>query len=305
MTLDGVTHKGTPMRIGLLTTLREHDVPFLARHGFESFELLAWPGDPFDPTRVTDAAIDDLKSQIADRDLELSCVGYYENHFCAARGATVTTHFIGLMAVACKLGVDTICTFTGRDPELSVADNIPAFKRYWTEMAQRAADLGLRVAFENCPMFHHHPFRGINLAFTPDAWERMFDAVPAENLGLEWDPSHLICLQIDPVPTIQRFAERIFHVHAKDAEVRWDVVRERGIWDEQAVRHRMPGLGQVNWREVISALIEVGYTGNLDIEGAHDPVYGGALEEAGLRVGLETLRTYVPKARSVLGGSGT
>ena len=58
----------------------------------------------------------------------------------------------------------------------------------------------------------------------------------------------------------------------------------------------MPGLGQVNWREVVSALLEAGYRGNLDIEGAHDPVYGGALEETGLLVGLNALRQYIPPA---------
>ncbi len=283
------------MRIGLLTALDSHDVAFLAGLGFESFELLAWPGHPFDPAKVTERQIDELKSQLAAHDVELSSVGYYDNHLDHTRQPLVKEHFLGLMKVGRSLGTDVIGTFTGRDPEKSIVDNIPAIREYWSEMAKRAADMGMRIAFENCPMFHHHPFRGINTAFTPGAWERIFDAVPADNIGLEWDPSHLICLLIDPVPTIRQFAGKIFHVHAKDAEVCWDVVRREGIWDEGAVRHRMPGLGQVNWREVISALIEAGYEGNLDIEGAHDPVYGGKLEEAGLRVGLNALRQYVPK----------
>jgi sugar phosphate isomerase/epimerase len=273
--------------------LRQHDVKFLAQHGFGSFELLAWPGDPFDPQDVDDAKIAALKAECQEYNVELSSVGFYPNHLNPDEPVN-KPHFIGLMEVAQKLGVNTIGTFTGRDPEKSIDENIPAVKQYWTEMSKRAADLGMRIAFENCPMFHAHPFRGTNIAFTPDAWEKIFDAVPAENIGLEWDPSHLICLLIDPVPTIKRFKDKLFHVHAKDAEVCWDVVRTNGILDPQAVRHRMPGLGQVNWREVVSALIEAGYTGNLDIEGAHDPIYGGALEEAGLKVGLQTLRQYVP-----------
>lgn len=280
------------MRIGLLTNLRKHDVPFLARHGFGSFELLIWPGDPYDPKTVTDAQIDQLQTLLGEHNIEISNLGYYPNHLTEAEAPE---HFMGLLKLANRLGIGVVGTFTGREPEKSVADNIPAYKKYWTDMAKRAADLNIKVAFENCPMFHTHPFRGTNIAFTPRAWELMFDAVPAENLGLEWDPSHLICLLIEPVPTIKQFGPKIFHVHAKDAEVVWDVARQYGIFDEQAVRHRMPGLGQTNWREVISTLIEVGYRGNLDIEGAHDPIYGGELEEAGLLVGLNTLRQYVPQ----------
>jgi sugar phosphate isomerase/epimerase len=283
------------MRIGLLTDLKTMDMPFLARIGFESFELVIWPDAPYDPKKLTERDIAQFREQLATYKLELSCLGYYPNHFDRVREPGATEHFLSLLQLAPKLGVNTVCTFTGRDGEKSIADNMPMFKTYWTDMAKRAGDLGLKIGFENCPMFHTHPFRGTNIAFTPKAWELMFDAVPSPVIGLEWDPSHLICLQIAPVPTIRKFKDRIIHVHAKDAEVCWDVVREHGIFDEHAVNHRMPGLGQVCWREVISALIECGYTGNLDIEGAHDPVYGGKLEEAGLLVGLNTLRQYVPK----------
>jgi sugar phosphate isomerase/epimerase len=286
------------VRIGLLTNLEKHGIDLLKRLGFGSLELLCWPGEPFDPTRVSPAKVQELKQQLAASDLELSALGYYPNHLDPKEQPAIRKHFIALMEQAVRLGTKVIGTFAGRQPELSIEDNIPAFKAYWSEMAQRASDLGLQIAFENCPMYHTHPFRGTNIAFTPRAWELMFDAVPSAALGLEWDPSHLICLQIDPVPTIRRFAERIYHVHAKDAEVVWDVVRTGGIFDDNAIRHRMPGLGQTNWREVISALIEVGYRGNLDIEGHHDPVYGGEREEAGLRVGLQELRRYVPLTNS-------
>ncbi|MBN2448079.1 MAG: sugar phosphate isomerase/epimerase [Phycisphaerae bacterium] len=282
------------MRIGLLTNGKTHDVKFLADHGFGSLELIAWPGEPFDPKKVTARQIDEFKQQLVEYNIELSAVGYYPNHICPKEGKIAKPHFIAMMKLGRKLGCDVIGTFTGRNPEKSIDDNIPGVKKYWTEMAKRAADLGMKVAFENCPMFHHHPFRGTNIAFTPGAWQKIFDAVPSDALGLEWDPSHLICLLIDPVPTIKQFADKIFHVHAKDAEVCWDVVKAQGIWDTKAVRHRMPGLGQVNWREVVSALLEVGYKGNLDIEGAHDPVYGGNLEDAGLLISLNALKQYVP-----------
>lgn len=279
------------MRVGLLTNLRQHDVSFLAQHGFSSMELLIWPDDPMDPNQLDDAKIEAFKSELAEHNIELSSLGYYPNHLTEDRARD---HFLRLVELASKLGTNTIGTFTGRLPDQSLEENLVPVATYWNEILPLVADQGVQIAFENCPMFHAHPFRGTNIAISPTIWQRLFDALPHNNVGLEWDPSHLICMQIDPLPTLREFGDRIIHVHAKDAEARPDVIRRDGIFDPQAFRHRMPGLGQVNWREVISTLVEIGYRGNLDIEGAHDAVYGGELEAEGLLIARNTLSQYVP-----------
>ena len=82
-----------------------------------------------------------------------------------------------------------------------------------------------------------------NIAHNPDAWELMFDALPDDNLGLEWEPCHQIVYLIDPIPQIRNWAPKIFHVHGKDATVRWDVIREHGIFGKEPfVQMRTPGL---------------------------------------------------------------
>jgi sugar phosphate isomerase/epimerase len=84
-------------------------------------------------------------------------------------------------------------------------------------------------------------------------------------------------------------------VHAKDAEVVERNVKLNGILEPGAVRHRTPGMGQVNWPRLISALRETGYASNLDIEGRHDPIYHGKTEEEGLRLSCNFLSTFVPQ----------
>ena len=121
----------------------------------------------------------------------------------------------------------------------------------------------------------------------------MFDAVPSESLGIEYDPSHLICLLIDYLWVVREYASRIYHVHAKDAEVLWHNVHRDGILEPGAVRHRMPGLGDVDWSKLISVLLEAGYTGNLDIEGRHDPIFRDETEEEGLRLAVKHLSALV------------
>lgn len=121
-----------------------------------------------------------------------------------------------------------------------------------------------------------------NIAHNPACWERMFNELTDPNLGLEWEPCHQLCQLIEPMPQLRTWVPKIFHVHGKDATVHWDVVRTQGISGAVPFAwHRHPGFGDSNWTEVISELRRHGYTGSIDIEGWHDPVYKDALEMTG------------------------
>jgi sugar phosphate isomerase/epimerase len=283
------------MRIGYLCRYSEEEIEFAKSAGFGSIQLLIWPGDPLDPTVTDEADILKAKEQYEAAGIEVSALGCYRNVLDPdeAEAKKNQDYFRLLFDVADKMDVDCIGTFAGRNPELDIPDNIPLFKQVWTPLAAEAEARGLKIGFENCPMFHYFPFRGVNIAYTPRAWEPMFEAVPSPALGLEYDPSHLVCLLMDYLQVIYDWADRIHHVHAKDAEVIWRSVRKYGILEPGAVRHRTPGMGIVKWSEVISALVEVGYDGNLDIEGRHDPVYRGSRENEGLVISLEHLQQYV------------
>jgi sugar phosphate isomerase/epimerase len=87
---------------------------------------------------------------------------------------------------------------------------------------------------------------------------------------------------IDPMPQIRKYGKRFFHVHGKDATVRQDVIREYGIAGPVPFAyHRTPGFGDSNWTDIISELRMIGFTGCIDIEGWHDPVYKDDLEMTG------------------------
>ena len=78
-----------------------------------------------------------------------------------------------------------------------------------------------------------------NMLGQPAMWERFFDACHAENVGIEWDASHLICQFIDPVTNIHKFGSRIFHVHAKDAYINRRLLEVYGICHPGVAEHRM------------------------------------------------------------------
>jgi sugar phosphate isomerase/epimerase len=96
----------------------------------------------------------------------------------------------------------------------------------------------------------------------------MFEILPNKNFGLNFDPSHLIWLHIDYIRFIYEFKERIFHVHAKDMDIDRDMLYEDGIvtcgfrWQ----RPRLPGMGLVDWKRLLTALYDVGYSHVVSIE---------------------------------------
>lgn len=54
-------------------------------------------------------------------------------------------------------------------------------------MARMAEDNGIRIGFENCLQGGTWVSGDRNIAHNPDAWQLMFDAVPSQALGLQWE----------------------------------------------------------------------------------------------------------------------
>ncbi len=103
------------------------------------------------------------------------------------------------------------------------------FRKVFSPLVQRAADKGLRIAFENCDMGGDWRRGDWNIAHAPTAWEMIFNEVPAENLGLEWEPCHQMVSLIDPLPQLRKWAPKVFHLHGKDATIDWAELKTTGL----------------------------------------------------------------------------
>lgn len=208
-----------------------------------------------------------------------------------------------LIDAAGLFGCNIVTGFAGRVVDKPVPESMPRFAEVFSPLAKQAAQKGVRLAFENCEMGGNWQRGNWNIAHNPTAWEMMFNAVPGDNIGLQWEPAHQMCHLIDPLPQLRKYVKRVFHLHGKDASIRWDVIREHGIGGSHPfVFHRTPGFGDCNWTDIISALREGGFAGSIDIEGWHDPVYRGELEMTGQVAGLAYLKrcrggTFVPNPK--------
>jgi sugar phosphate isomerase/epimerase len=248
--------------------------------GFESFQINFWKelGGVHLPSLA-----EALKPVMEGSDTIISSLAVFGNPLGDTETDAITRHaWEEAIDHASLFGCTLVCGFAGRVRGRPVPDSIPRFKEVFGSLAQRAADRGVRIAFENCPMGCGWQSGDWNIAFNPDAWELMFDALPNENLGLEWEPCHQIGQLIDPLPQLREWLPKIFHLHGKDATVHRDVLARRGSSGKEPYwHHRHPGFGDTHWTDVISLLRFGGYQGTIDIEGWHDPVYREDLEMTG------------------------
>lgn len=279
-----------------------------AANGFEALEVAAWPalGDrPFtathlDPDGFDAARADAVRELFGKHGLTLSSLAYYDNnlHPDPDERTAVHDHVIKCIDAAALAGVPTVGTFVGRDPGKTVAENLREAEAVFPRLVEHAGEKGVKIVIENCVMEGWHPdgYPG-NLAYSPELWEWMFDL----GLYLNYDPSHLLWMGIDPVAALEPYVHRVAHAQAKDLEIlpgkrnRYGfpgmAVNRPDPWHVGWWRYRVPGLGDVDWRRVVDTLYIGGYEGVLSVE-HEDPVWGGTEDriETGLRVAHQTLR---------------
>ena len=255
-------------------------MPKLIPYGFESFSITF--GDTVGDRDLAQMA-EDVKNILQGTGCVISSVGVYGNPLMdTEKGLSTRNSFDKLVDAAHLFDTDLVCGFAGRLVDQPVDTSIPKFKEVFTPIAQKAQSKNVRIAFENCNMGGDWNRGDWNIAFSPKAWEMMFNAIPLSNIGLQWEPCHQMVQLVDPIPQLRKWANRIFSVHGKDATVAWDIVKEKGILGgDQFVWHRTPGFGDSNWTDIISILRMANFKGSIDIEGWHDPVYRGDLEYVG------------------------
>jgi sugar phosphate isomerase/epimerase len=287
------------VRIGLFLALF-HDRPLAA-----ALEAAAAAGCETVEISTTGPHRVDIGSA-ALRSLEISALSCHGNplHPDAEVAARADGDFRDAVRLASELGVRTVITFSGCPGEserslrpswvtCSWPDDYPETLRwqweervlpYWAEAAAFAAGHGVRVAIEPHPGFVVH-----------NTWTmRRLRGAAGENVGANFDPSHLFWQQIDPCASARALSGAIFHVHAKDTGFADERLALDGVLEtrvepgERAWIFRSVGDGHPVpfWRELTVALRESGYDGTLSIE-HEDPLRS---REDGLARAVATLR---------------
>ena len=282
------------MRIGFLAEYSEERVEFAKKVGFGCLEVPVMPGSALDVRQLTKTKIERVRQVFSQNRIRISNLACSVNHLESDENKRRENneYFLDVLKTCKEFGTNIVTTNTWGDRKKTPKENLFLYKKVFTEYARVAEDNGVRVAMENCPHMSSYPFSIGNIGYSPAIWELLFEAVPSQSIGLEYDPSHLVWLGIDYLRGIYDFKETIFVVHAKDTEIIKDNLYKEGILGTNWWRYRLPGLGEVNWQKFIGALYDIGYQGDIVIE-HEDPVFEGNKTDEGLRLGLKHLKLFV------------
>jgi sugar phosphate isomerase/epimerase len=303
------------MKLGLLTapfpdTSLSEVADWASSVGFEVLEVACWPKAAgqtrryagtthIDVERLSASQPGEIVAALTEKKVSISGLGYYPNplHPDPAHRETVINHLKKVIVAAGRMGVPVVNTFCGGDASRHVDENWEEALKVWPEIIAHARGNGVKLAFENCPMIFSYDEwpAGHNIAYAPYIWRRIIEAWGSD-VGMNYDPSHLVWQMIDQARFIREFGPHILHAHAKDLMIDRDGLYERGIlsagmgWQIP----RMPGLGEVDWRTVFSGLYRAGYDGPIVIE--HEDRRFEGTDEAvkrGFLLARDVLRPFV------------
>ena len=253
----------------------ERVIDFAAGHDFDCVEILAEPASEtdrryggiahIDVTGLTAERAREITSYAEKRKVEISALAFYQNlmHEDESRRQAAIDHLLKVIDAAALLGLPLVNTFAGRVQSKPLDYNFDVFREVWTPIVKHAEDKGVKIGIENCPMYFtgdEWP-NGWNIAYSPANWRRMFEIIPSDSLGLNYDPSHPLWLQIDYLKPIYEFKDKIFHIHIKDTKILKDKLDDVGILANPLEFHvpKLPGLGSIDWGRFVSALTDIGY----------------------------------------------
>ncbi|WP_091506212.1 sugar phosphate isomerase/epimerase family protein [Amycolatopsis sacchari] len=269
--------------------------------GYDGLEIACW-GDHLDPNRgaVDDAYLDEKRALLDKYGLRVFAISNHLKGQAVCDDPIDERHRAMLPAsiwgdgepegvrqraaeemkntarTAARLGVDTVVGFTGSAIWKYVAMFPPVpgnlidagyedFAARWNPILDVFDEVGVRFAHEVHPS---------EIAYDYWTTKRALEAIGhREAFGLNWDPSHMMWQDTDPVGFILDFADRIYHVDCKDVKLAvgdgrngrlgshlgWGDPR-RG-WDFVSTGH-----GDVPWERCFRALNAIGYSGPISIE---------------------------------------
>ena len=277
---------------------------FASTQGFKCVELMCWPSGSADARRyagVTHIDVDNLDVEYVHTlckqyGVYISGLGYYPNPLDpnAEQAEFYREHLKKIIRAAARLNVPVVNTFIGRNPSLTVQDNLKLVAEHWPALVKEAEENNVKISIENCPMWFSDDEwpGGKNIATTPAIWDRLFEIIPSRTLGLNYDPSHLIWQMMDEVRPIYDYRDRLHHIHLKDVKLYRDRLDRVGIMANPLEYHspKLPGLGDVRWSAFFAALTDVRYRGPVCIE-VEDKAYEGSPED--VQTAILTARNYL------------
>lgn len=207
--------------------------------------------------------------------------------------AAVEAHLSLLTALGCEVMVCAeVSGAIHGQRQLPLSGRPQMTEREWPLFASRLAGFAAYLHSRHMRLAYHQHM-GTVIQSSEDI-ERLLAATGSE-VELLLDTGHLTYAGADPVQIVERFGERIGHVHCKD--IRAGVLQDALQRDQSFLDavldgvFTVPGDGAVNFRAVLARLARRDYRGWLVVEAEQDPDVAHPLTYA--RMGFACLRPLV------------
>ncbi len=275
---------------------RTGNYPIGIRRGWSDWQkslptILNWANDNGFSVIDLGRSLDDLKAA-REGGFHVGSIDLLEWHKIMSSDAGVRREAVELNAAhikeACEGGATNFfCVMIPPDAKRARSENFADMVESVAALAPTLEAAGGRLVIEGWP----GPGA---LCCTPESYRALFQQVPSKSVGINYDPSHLLRMGIDPIRFLKEFGDWVGHVHGKDCEILSDDLYEYG-WEQPATwkkspdfgasawRYTIPGHGLTNWSEVFRILEAKDYNGAVSIE-LEDLNYNGS--EEGEKAGL-------------------
>ncbi|WP_454855573.1 sugar phosphate isomerase/epimerase family protein [Rhizobium binxianense] len=278
------------MKIGFYTSTfndrpLEEVVEFAASEGFDAIEIDVG-GHIRSPERVA-GAVELARSHR----LFVSSITYFGNQLDPdpSRRGELRARTAEFAQAIGEAGVPIFVIFPGRDDTASEEANYDDFAEHANGLIAATRSSGLVFAIENWP----GPADNF-VGTTPRGWEELFSRIEDRRFGLEFDPSHLIRIGVDPYKALEAVRDRIAILHAKDTAIDPAMQQAVGYHGKGWWQYKLPGKGLLDWSRFLRQAKSYGFDGTLSIE-HEDAAYGWpgkdlATRKEGERQGLAYLQ---------------
>ncbi|WP_134701331.1 sugar phosphate isomerase/epimerase [Ammoniphilus sp. YIM 78166] len=288
------------MKVGVFSVLfankpLEEALEYIAASGLQAVEIGTggYPGKAHcNPAELLESEekLSRFKNAIATSGLEISALSCHGNPLHPNKEIARQHHedFQNTVRLAALLDVKTVITFSGCPGESEHSLN-PSWVTcpwpedfakvlewqweekvipYWKEQDRFLKEQGVRVAIEPHPGF---------VVYNTETMLQLREQC-GDNIGVNFDPSHLFWQNMDPIIGIKRLAKAgaLYHFHAKDTGIDKENTASNGVLDTKSYRDELNrswifrtvgyGHGEETWKEIISTLQLVGYDGVISIE---------------------------------------
>lgn len=303
------------MKLGIVSAIFDQSnfeemIDIVAENGLDCVEVACWPAGKaerryagvshIDTKNLTEEKATEILAYCKQKKVEISALAYYPNPLDEnlEKRQEAIDHLYTLIDAASLMNINLVTTFVGRMQSKSVSQNLKEAAKVWNPIVKYAEKKKVKIAIENCPMLFTEDEwpGGQNIMTSPSNWRKVFNVIDSDYFGINYDPSHFIWQQIDYIRPLYEFKDKIFHVHYKDIKVYADKLADVGVMATplEYMSPKLPGLGDVDWGNYVSALTDIGYEGYTCIE-VEDKAFEKTYEDVKKSVTLSTkyLRNFI------------